>query len=202
MTGHPGERRNREVALVTDDFALYHRLVPFFARNGQAVVVLKPGEAVPASVRALLAGPAGDARTVPLREDLEATLLACHAHLDRRADGSGYRKVVLGVDPGKVIGLAAVADGRSLLVGESRSVEEAIARLAAWTTGLPSAPAAPAIHIGSGAPEVGTALYAGLRRRLPKLKVSLVSEEATTPWSPVTGSRHTDAAIHIAQRSP
>ncbi len=200
MTGFPGERRNREIALVTDDFRLYHRLVPFFASHEQTVLVLKPGEAVPASVRALIGGPVGDPRTVALREDLEAALLACWTHLDRKADGSPYRRVVLGVDPGKVIGLAVVADGHWLLVGESLSVAAAVERLGAWASGLTAGELA--VHIGSGAHSLAMDLYIGVRRRLPKVSVSLVSEEATTPVSPVTGSRHTDAAIHIAMRRP
>ena len=200
MTGHPGERRNRAIALVTDDFRLYHELVPFFAQHGHTVLVLKPGEVVPSSVRALMAGPAGDARTVSLHSTFESTLLACLTHLDRKPDGSAYRRVVLGVDPGQVIGLAAVADGRALLVGTDRAVDAAVERLAAWTTGLEASECA--IHIGAGAPAVGRALFAAVRQRLPGWKASLVPEEATTPVAHVSGSRHTDAAIHIALRRP
>ena len=198
MTGFPGERRNREIALVTDDFALYHKLVPFFAAHGQPVLVLKPGEAVPSSVRALVNGPPDDARTVALRDDLEATLLACTTQLDRRPGEAGYRRVVIGVDPGNVIGLAAVADGRSLLVAEARSSDAAVARVAAWVSGLTAGDLS--IHVGAGAPAVGLPLYGQLRRRLPAVHMALIREEATTPWRAVTGSRHTDAAIHIAQR--
>ncbi|HEX2066316.1 MAG TPA: hypothetical protein VHI93_05830 [Candidatus Thermoplasmatota archaeon] len=200
MTGHKGERRNRAVALVTDDFRLYHRLVPFLESHGIQVLGLRPADAVPPSVQVLLGGPAGDPRSLPLHDDLEATLLAAYRRLDRRPGRDGYRRVVLGVDPGNVIGLAVVADGHWLLVGEARSVDEAEARLANWATGL----AAPhlEVHIGAGAPRVGRELLARLARRLPRARVSLVREEATTPGSHITGSRHTDAAVHIALREP
>ncbi|MEA3203169.1 MAG: hypothetical protein QOI63_844 [Thermoplasmata archaeon] len=200
MTGHKGERRNRAVALVTEDFRLYHRLVPFLESHGVHVLGLRPGDAVPPSVQVLLGGPPEDPRSLPLLGDLEATLLAAYRRLDRKPGRDGYRRVVLGVDPGKVIGLAAVADGHWLLVGEALSVEDALERLANWAVGL----AAPAleVHIGAGAPRVGRDLLARLARRLPTAKVSLVREEATTPGSPVTGSRHTDAAVHIALRDP
>ncbi|MEA3142750.1 MAG: hypothetical protein QOG31_74 [Thermoplasmata archaeon] len=200
MTGHKGERRNRAVALVTDDFRLYHRLVPFLESHGVQVLGLRPTDEVPAAVQVLLGGPAGDPRSVPLHDDLEATLLAAYRRLDRKPGRDGYRRVILGVDPGKVIGLAAVADGYWLLVGESLEVEAAVERLAQWAAGL----AAPQleVHIGAGAPRVGRDLLARLRRRLPEAKVSLVREEATTPGSHVTGSRHTDAAVHIALRDP
>jgi hypothetical protein len=188
------------VALVTDDFRLYHRLVPFLESHGIQVLGLRPADPVPNSVQVLLGGPPDDERSLPLHDDLEATLLSAYRRLDRKPGRDGYRRVVLGVDPGKVIGLAVVADGHWLLVGESLSVEDAVQRLATWCSGLAASDLH--IHIGAGAPRVGRDLLARLARRLPEATVSLVREEATTPGSPVTGSRHTDAAVHIALREP
>jgi hypothetical protein len=108
--------------------------------------------------------------------------------------------LVIGIDPGKVIGLAVVADGRWLLVRECQGVAEAVARVVAWVGGLEAE--SMAVHIGSQARDVGKGLLEGLRGALPGIDVQFVPEHATTPWSHVTGSRHTDAAIHIALRSP
>ena len=198
MTGHMGARKNRAVALVTDDFRLYYRLVPFLESQGLRVLVLRPGEAVPASVQCLLGGPPEDPRSVPLRADPEAVLLSAHCHLDTAH--IGYKRVIFGLDPGKVIGLAVVADGRWLLVAEAMSVQEAVDRVATWAGGL--AARSMEAHVGAGAPEVGRRLLADLRARLPNASCSLVPEEDTTPGSPVTGSRHTDAAVQIALRRP
>ena len=203
MTGFPGQRRNLDVALVTDDFRLYHELAPYLESKGIRVLGLKPGEAVPPSVRVLLGGPAGDPRTVALRPDREATLLAVYALLDDRPTAraaGGYHRVVFGVDPGHVIGLAVLADGAWLHVAEARSPEEAVARLTAWSTGL--AARAWEVHVGDGHPNSGRALVRSLRAALPQARVSLVPEEKTSPFRPVTGSRHTDAAILIARREP
>lgn len=198
MTGHFGERRNRTIALVTEDFRLYHRLVPFFESHGIPVLVLKPDEPVPTSVRALLGGPPTDARSVPVLPDLEATLLAAYWHLDRKPGAAGYKRITFGVDPGKVIGLAVVADGHRLLVGEALSVPDAVGRIATWAAGM--AGDIWEVHVGSGAPTVSRELVQELRAVLPGARVEVVSEEATTPYSAVTGSRHTDAAVHIALR--
>lgn len=201
MTGHTGARRNLEVALVTDDFRLYHELAPYLESRGIRVLGLKPGEAVPPSVRVLLGGPADDRRTVPLRADREATLLAIYAVLDNRPTArAGYQRVVFGVDPGHVIGLAALADGVALHVAEARSEEEAVRRLSAWATGLSAK--AWAVHVGDGHPASGRGLVRSLRTAMPQARVSLVPEEKTSPFRPVTESRHTDAAIHIARREP
>ncbi len=200
MTGHKGERRNLPIGLVTQDFALYHRLVPFLESHGLPVLGLRPGDMVPAAVRALLGGPEGDSRSVALHDNAEATLLALFTHLDRREGRSGYARVTFGVDPGKAIGLAVVADGHWLLVGEAHSVDEVVARIGSWTSGLQAQQWA--IHVGDGYPAQGRDLVAALRRSLSGIPVRLVYEAATTPGSAVSGSRHTDAAIHIALRAP
>ena len=201
MTGHLGARRNRGVALVTDDFRLYHELAPYLEANGIRVLGLKPGEEVPKSVKVLLGGPDSDARTVPLRADREATLLALYAALDERPTArGGYQRVVFGVDPGHVIGLAVVADGTWLHVAEARSPAEAADRIAAWSTGLTAK--AWEVHVGDGHPVSGRGLLPAVKAKLPKARVLLVPEQATSPFRPVTASRHTDAAILIAMREP
>ena len=201
MTGFPGERRNRAVALVTDDFRLYHELTPFLEAQGLRVLVIRPGEEVPASVRVLLGGPASDPRSVPLRGHREATLLAVYAALDTRPTArGGYQRVVFGVDPGQVIGLAVLADGAWLHVGEARSAEDAAARVADWATGL--AAKEWEVHVGDGDPQVGRGLLPALKQALPKTRVLLVPEEDTSPHRPITESRHTDAAVMIALREP
>lgn len=201
MTGHLGARRNLHVALVTDDFRLYHQLAPYLEANGIRVLGLKPGKEAPTSVKVLLGGPAGDSRTVALRDDREATLLALYAALDERPTArGGYQRVVFGVDPGHVIGLAVLADGAWLHVAEARSPAEAVERIAAWSTGLSAKRWE--VHVGDGHPSTGRGLLPAVKARLPQARVLLVPEEATSPFRPVTGSRHTDAAIHIALREP
>lgn len=186
---------------MTEDFRLYHELAPFLESHGIQVLGLKPGEEVPPSVRVLLGGPEGDNRSIPLRADREATLLAIYAALDERPTArGGYQRVVFGVDPGQVIGLAVLADGAWLHVAEARATDEAVARIAAWATGLTARRWD--AHVGDGHPQVGRPLLAALRKALPQARVSLVPEEATSPYRPVTASRHTDAAILIALREP
>lgn len=201
MTGHSGQRRNHGVALVTDDFRLYHELAPFFEGHGIRILGLKPGEQPPASIKVLLGGPPGDPRTIALREHREATLLAVYAALDARPTArGGYQRVVFGVDPGEVIGLAVLADGAWLHVAEAHGVADAVSHIAEWTTGLTAKTWE--AHVGNGHPSVGRPILVELRKALPKVKVMLVPEGATTPDRPRTQSRHTDAAILIALREP
>lgn len=189
------------MALVTDDFRTYHDLVPLFEANGLPLLGLRPGEEVPAAVRALIGGPSDDPRSVGLRKHPEATLLAVLQALDDRPVAEGaYPDVVFGVDPGQTIGLAVVAAGEPLMVGEERGPKLAAERLRRWATGLWADHVA--VHIGDGEPRTGEGVAREVARLLPEASVAFVPERSTTPYSPRTQSRHTDAAIHIALRRP
>ncbi len=196
-----GERRNLQVGLVTTDMRLYHSLVPLLETHGLRVLGLRPEEDVPESIRVLLAGPPDDERSIALRKEPEATLLAVLQRLDERptAEG-GYRVVTFGIDPGETIGLAVVADDSPLMVAEAHGPRDAALRLAAWTTGLWTRRLR--VHIGSGSPIIRDALVNECQRAMPEAHVAIVSEEATSPASPRTGSRHADAAVRIALRQP
>lgn len=192
--------RYRNVAMVTSDFRAYHRVVPFLESHGIKVLAIAPDDPVPASVQVLIGGPEGDVRSLPAEPDLERLLLAILARLDPRPRPVGYDVVVIGVDPGKSIGLAILADGQALLVATDQNVDHAVTRVAKWVDAVPAKQLR--IHVGSGAPAVGRHLVQALQMAVPTAVVATVSEAGTTPWRPVTGSRHTDAAIHIAMRKP
>lgn len=198
LTGPIGARTNRAVALVTEDFVLYHRLAPFFERQGLPVLGLRPGERPPLSVQVVLDGPAGDPRSLPVLDDLEATWLSVRAALDERRSGRPVKQVVVGVDPGRTIGLAVLADDRIHWVREAASPREAVERIAAWATGLRARTWS--IHVGDGSPQERNEILRLLQLRLPRADVRLVSESASTPGAVATVSRHTDAAILIARR--
>jgi hypothetical protein len=197
LTGPIGERINREVALVTIDFRLYHELVPFFAKHGVKLLGLAPGEAVPDSVKAIIGGPAGDSRSTALRQDHEAVWLAAMALVDGRGPA---RRVTIGVDPGDTIGLAVLVDGRVYWTSEVHSAEDAVARMTAWRTGLDAQEWH--LHVGDGARKIGAVVRKLARQQWPDLRVYMVRETSSTPTAPLTGSRHMDAAVYSAIRQP
>jgi hypothetical protein len=196
----PGPR-SQAVALVTDDFALYHRLAPFFEAHGIHLHGLRSNAPVPASTRVILGGDPADARTLPLRADAEANLLAVRAALDGRPSvRTSLRHVIVGVDPGQRIGLALLADGEVYLVAEALSPQEAVDRMVAWQEGL--SPRHWSVHVGDGSPVEGARICAQVAARLPGWSLVIVPEQASTPGSVETLSRHTDAAVRLARRTP
>lgn len=201
LTGPIGARTNRPVALVTDDFRLYHILVPLFESHGVNVLGLRPGEVVPEAVEVLLGGPADDPRTIAIDDEPQGSLLAVLAALDPRPTArGGYHEVVFGIDPGESIGLAFVADGQPLFVDQVFDPKDAVERLIVWRRAVTAE--SWKAHIGDGAPTVGVRLEGLIHKLLDGVAVRFVPEQETSPGSPATGSRHTDAAILIALRRP
>lgn len=201
LSGHFGERTGRRVALVTDDLRIYHDLVPVFAERGVTLLGLRPDEPVPDTVQVLLGGPPSDHRSVPLHDDGDANVLAVAQALDDRPTArEAYREVVVGIDPGATIGLAVVCDGAAFLTAHASTPTDAVHRATAWLAGLRGGTVR--IHVGDGAPAVRDAVVDAFTEGLPSATVHLVPEARTTPTSPWTQSRHTDAAIHIALRRP
>lgn len=199
VAGHIGERINRRVALVTDDFRLYHELTRVFGEHGFRLLGLAPGDVVPGTVVALIGGPEDDPRSVDVHPDPEVCLLRALWKLDGRRDGP-YRRLVVGIDPGATIGLALLGDGIVMVVAEAHDVEEAAARVTKWLAAVPHD--AEVVHVGDGARDVALPIIAALRRGIPRLNVVTVPEQGTTPYHVHTTSRHTDAAILIALREP
>lgn len=196
LTGYVGERINRAIALVTSDFRVYHELAPFFEAKGQTILGLRPGEPVPDAVQVLLDGARDDPRTVPLRADPEATWIAAMLALD----GRRIETAIVGVDPGQTIGLALLMGGLVFWACQVQDAHAAAQRIAAWHTAHPAA--AWRVHVGDGAPPVGRAVRHAVREAVPAATVWTVPERGSTPTSAATGSRHMDAAIHIAMRTP
>lgn len=195
MTGPVGARINRPVALMTDDFRIYHVMAPFFEAQGVQLLGLRPGDEVPDAVQVILGGPPEDRRSIAVHEDPEVAWLAVLAHLR-----GAVERVTVGVDPGQTIGVAVLVHGKVYWAGELRSPDAVVERLLAWRHAMPDA--AWSLHVGDGAPAVGRTIRGQSRRAWRALDVSTVPETGSTPTSAMTGSRHADAAIRIAMRTP
>lgn len=172
---------------MTNDFRLYHELIPFFAAAGLPVQVIAPDDPIAPNIQVVLNGPQNDSRTIKVVH-LETTLV--RALLALQPNG----KVVIGIDPGQVIGLALLRADRVLRVHQAHSINEALTHMALWKEATIAT-----VHIGDGDPATGQPLLAGASQLFPG-RAFIVSEERTSPAAPATGSRHTDAACYIAMR--
>jgi len=198
VTGHKGERSNRAVALVTDDFRSTTASSRSWSRTASTCSACAPPTrsqppcrcssaarqrpAQPAAARR----PGGDAALRAPAPRPQARPRRLQAHRARRRPGQGHRP-------------RRVADGKWLLVGESLSVEAAVERLAAWALGL----AAPTSRSTSAPAPPRRPRPAGPPRPPPARREGVAGARGGhDAGQPVTGSRHTDAAVHIAMREP
>jgi len=118
-----------------------------------------------------------------------------------------YEKIVVGVDPGEVLGLAVLADGKVVETGNCFSMEETAKRIASILKRFKSSPTAlVSVKIGDGVPRYREKLLQVLDEALPSNVVfESVSEAGTNRYVNETkhrrGLRDIVSAIKIAGRN-
>lgn len=113
-----------------------------------------------------------------------------------------YKKIVVGVDPGEVFGLAVVADGKIIYRENCFSVQQVVTKILEILRNTRSASNTAAIKIGNGVP-VYKELLKELAEALPEKVVLEVVNEAGTNLPVNRRSRrirHISSAIQIARR--
>lgn len=166
------------VAVVTEDFSLYHDLVVRLKRRSIPFASLSPRDPLPDDVGVVITSPAeADAidfrPVVATRGDLED---AIDQALKALAGREPAQLVAVGVDPGRSIGVAAVADGLVVSSARCGAVDEAVNRVRLLLQRHPAA--RQVIRVGNGAPTVRDVL---IRRLLVYgVPVEVVDESRTT----------------------
>jgi hypothetical protein len=118
-----------------------------------------------------------------------------------------YERIVIGVDPGEVLGLAVLADGKVIETGNCFSPEETSKRIASILKLFKSSPTASVfVKIGDGVPKYRKKLLRVLDNALPSNVVfESVSEAGTNRYASETkhrrGLRDIVSAIKIAGRN-
>jgi len=116
-----------------------------------------------------------------------------------------YEKIVIGVDPGEVFGLAVIADGKVNETGNCFSIQEALTKISSVIKNVDFSSTAVSIKIGSGVPA-----YKGLLEALdfalpPEVVLEVVSEAGTNRILNENkhrrGLRDIASAIRIAGRA-
>lgn len=120
---------------------------------------------------------------------------------------AAYEKIIIGVDPGEVFGLAVLADGKVINAENCFSVEETINRIYNILRGLKDTEASSVIvKVGDGTPEHRDKLLRALDKQLPpQIVLETVSEAGTNRLLSEAkhrrGLRDIGSAIEIAKRN-
>jgi hypothetical protein len=116
-----------------------------------------------------------------------------------------YEKIVIGVDPGEVFGLAVIADGKVNETGNCFSIQEVLTKISSVIKDVDFSSTAVSIKIGSGVPtykELIETLDAALP---PEVVLEVVSEAGTNRAlnnnKHRRGLRDIASAIRIAGRA-
>ena len=118
-----------------------------------------------------------------------------------------YEKIVIGVDPGEVFGVAVLADGKVIETGNCFSVEETLDKIKKILRNLEKIPiTSVSVKVGNGVPAYNEKLLRVLDNALPSnVMLESVSEAGTNRYLSETkhrrGLRDIVSAIRIAGRN-
>jgi len=198
-----------KVAIATVDGKKYFLIVNQLKERDIPFVSLVPGEAIPAEVKVVITT---DAETSLVKH--ENVLLFCNENeLENLVDEvekifhgkKAYEKIVVGIDPGDAIGLAAIADGKVIEESNCFSSNELICTINKLLKHVDFSVTHVSVKIGTGVP-LYKELLVNLDESLPiQVNLELVNEAGTNkPLKENKRSRrirHISSAKRIAGRS-
>jgi hypothetical protein len=198
-----------KVAVATVQGKAYFLIVNKLKERGIPFLSLVPGETVPAEVKAVITTEKEKHRVnhekiLVYNSETEPDALANEV-IKILQGKEVYEKIVIGVDPGEVFGLAVIADGKVNETGNCFSIQEALAKISSVIKNVDFSSTAVSIKIGSGVPTYKE-LIENLDLTLPpEVVLEVVSEAGTNSVLNENkhrrGLRDIASAIRIAGRA-
>ena len=200
---------NAKVAVATVSGKAYFLLVNELKEKNIPFLSLVPGDPVPAEVKVVITTEQekpliNHERTLVYDDKTEPSTLINEAV--RLLEGKEtYEKIVIGVDPGKVFGLAVIADGKVNETANCFSPKEVLNTIERIIKGVDVASTKVSVKIGNGVPvykELLTVLDSSLP---PQVVLEVVGEAGTNRAFKADkhrrGLRDIASAIRIAGRN-
>lgn len=197
-----------KVAVATVQGKAYFLIVNELKRRNIRFISLLPKDAIPSGIRVVV--------TTACERQLvnHDRVLVYDAETDPELMGSQvvkilqgkecYEKIVIGVDPGVVFGLAVVADGTVIDVENCFSLKEVSTKIRRVLRTVDFAMTVVAVKIGNGVPVYKTLVELLDGDLPPEVLLEIVSETGTNHHARETkrrrGLRHIFSAIKIAGR--
>ncbi|XES76494.1 MAG: hypothetical protein ACBZ72_09955 [Candidatus Bathyarchaeia archaeon] len=197
-----------KVAVATVQGKAYFLIVNQLKQRSISFVSLLPGESVPAQIRVVVTTPQeqpliNHPRTVSYSPETDPDIMG--SEVVKRLQGKEtYDVVIIGVDPGEVVGVAAVADGAIIETENCIGTQQTLNSIKNILKTLNTQKSAVTIKIGNGVP-VYRELLGALDRSLPRQVTLEVVEEAGTNkrshgFKNGRTLRHVVSALRIAER--
>lgn len=200
-----------KIAVATVSGKAYYLIVNELKNQNIPFVSLTPQDPVPMGIKVVITTEKErplikHENVLAFKEDEDPKVVVNRA-LQQVEGKSFYEKVVIGVDPGEVFGLAVLADGKVIKTGNCFSIKETVEEIGNIVESLRDVEAAAiTVKVGDGIPEYKEKLLKALDRRLPKnVELESVSEAGTdrhvSEAKHRRGLRDIVSAIWIAKRS-
>jgi hypothetical protein len=197
-----------KVAVATVEGKAYFLIVNQFREQNILFESLVPGEPVPLDVKVVITTGVEKhlvnfEKTLIFHDESELDKLVSEVKIILRGK-QAYEKIVIGIDPGEVIGLAAIADGNTILETNCFNIKEVISCITKMIRNFNFLLTKISIKIGNG-----VAIYKELLKALdealpPEIMLEVVGEAGTNkPLKENKRSRrirHICSAIRIAGR--
>jgi len=200
-----------KVAVATVSGKAYYLIVDELKKRNVPFISITPYEPVPMEIRVVLTTEKerpliNHENVLTLKEDEDPQALIDQAiqHLEGK---NSYEKIVIGIDPGEVLGIAVLADGKVIKTGNCFSIKETVNEVGNIIEGLKDIKASTiTVRVGDGVPECKEKLLRALDRRLPSnVELESVSEAGTDRYISEAkhrrGIRDIVSAIKIARRN-
>ncbi len=200
-----------EIAVATTSGKAYYLIVNELKKRNVPFLSLTPGESIPIEIRAVVTTEnermrIKHERVLVYRDGVEPEILINEAI--RVMQGKGYYdRLIIGIDPGEVFGLAVLADGRVVETGNCFSVEDTVNKIKGVLKSLESTSiTSVSIKVGNGVPACKERLLQALDKALPNdITLESVSEAGTDRYLSEAkhrrGLRDIVSAIQIAGRN-
>jgi transcriptional accessory protein Tex/SPT6 len=172
-----------KVAIATVQGKAYFLIVNKLKEKNIPFISLVPGETVPTEVKLVITTEKEKHRISHERVlvyDSETQPDTLADEIRKNLQGKeAYEKIVIGVDPGDVFGVAVVADGKVTETANCFNVQDVLAKISSVTKNVDFSSTVVAIRIGNGVPVYRDLLEALDSAVTYKILLEVVSEAGT-----------------------
>jgi hypothetical protein len=198
-----------KVAVATVQGKAYFLIVNELKERNIPFISLVPGEIVPTEVKAVITTEEEKTRInhekiLVFESETELDALAEEIRKILRGK-EAYERIVIGVDPGEVFGLAVIADGKVNETGNCFSIQETVAKINDVIRNVDLSSTKVAMKIGNGVPTYKPLINALDAALPPEVLLEVVSEAGTNRSlnhnKHRRGLRDIASAIRIAGRA-